>query len=241
VTRKRAHRARLAFAAVLASVLWGGFITHSGWLWAPPRQQPIPERPVDMKLVVLAAPAGESTTRPVRATSPTSPAPPAFPRPEKAPQRPRVHEPVRHPVARAVVPPPSRQPTTTPEPAPGESPPAQARQRPSNPAPVANASTTSTAGVSSPNAGNAPARLLSQPLPDLPDDLRDVAYRTTAIARFTVHADGTTDIELIRPTPMPRLNRILLDALRRWRFAPATENGRPVESHQDVRVHFNVN
>lgn len=74
----------------------------------------------------------------------------------------------------------------------------------------------------------------------MPDDLREAGYRATAVARFTVHADGSIDVELIQPTAMPRLNQILLDTLHRWRFSPATENGHPVESRQDVRVHFNV-
>ena len=159
------------------------------------------------------------------------------------PQRPPPREATTRPVPHAIVPPSPREPTT---PAPRESSPetapAPAPQRETtNTAQAANASTTPAAGAGSSGAGNAPAHLLSQPLPELPDDLRDAAYRATAIARFTVHADGTADVELIHPTPMPRLNQILLDALHRWRFAPATQNGRPVESRQDVRVHFNVN
>lgn len=88
---------------------------------------------------------------------------------------------------------------------------------------------------------NQQARLLSQPLPELPDDLREQAYQAVAVARFAVHADGTFDVELLKPTQNPRLNQILLATLRQWRFFPAMEEGRPVESHQDVRVHFNVN
>lgn len=129
-----------------------------------------------------------------------------------------------------------------PAPTPPEAPSAAAQQPTPNTTQPSNASTTSATTPSpSSGTGNAPARLLSQPLPDLPDDLREAAYRATAIARFTVHADGSVDVELIHPAPIPRLNQILLDALHRWRFAPAMQNGRPVESHQDVRVHFNVN
>lgn len=83
--------------------------------------------------------------------------------------------------------------------------------------------------------------MISQPLPVLPDDLREDGYQAVAVARFLVHADGTFDIDLVKPTANPRLNQILLETLRRWRFFPAMENGRPVESRQDVRVHFNVN
>jgi protein TonB len=56
-----------------------------------------------------------------------------------------------------------------------------------------------------------------------------------------IHADGSVDVELVKPTPIPRLNQILLEALRKWRFFPAMQTGHPVESRQDIRVHFNVN
>jgi periplasmic protein TonB len=105
------------------------------------------------------------------------------------------------------------------------------------PASATNAESDPTHSVSS---GNAQARLISQALPTLPDDLPEEGYQAVAVARFLVHADGTFDIDLIKPTRNPRLNQILLETLRRWRFFPAMENGRPVESRQDVRVHFNV-
>jgi len=91
-----------------------------------------------------------------------------------------------------------------------------------------------------PPSGSTQARLLSQPMPVLPDDLREQGYQVTAIAHFKVHTDGTFEVELVKPTQNPRLNQILLETLHRWRFFPAMENGHPVESDQDVRVHFSV-
>lgn len=87
---------------------------------------------------------------------------------------------------------------------------------------------------------SAAAQLISQPMPVLSDDLREDAYQAVAIARFDIHADGTVDVVLSKPTPNPRLNALLLEALRKWRFFPAMQAGRAVESHQEVRVHFNV-
>jgi protein TonB len=104
--------------------------------------------------------------------------------------------------------------------------------------PSANAESSSAARSNTPT--NGPARLVDQPLPELPDELREEGYRFVAVARFRVHADGSFDVELIKPTPIPRLNQILMDTLHRWRFVPATESGRSIESQQDVRVHFNV-
>jgi protein TonB len=94
--------------------------------------------------------------------------------------------------------------------------------------------------ASSASSGTNEARLLSQPMPALPDDLREQGYQVTAVAHFKVRADGTFDVELVKPTQNPRLNQILLETLHRWRFFPAMENGHPVESDQVVRVHFSV-
>jgi protein TonB len=102
------------------------------------------------------------------------------------------------------------------------------------------ASQATVASVSTAKTDGMPARVLSQPVPVLPDDLREVAYQAVAVARFAVHTDGTFEVELIKPTQNPRLNQILLETLRDWRFFPAMNNGHPVESHQDVRVRFNV-
>ncbi|MFM0010427.1 TonB family protein [Paraburkholderia sediminicola] len=90
------------------------------------------------------------------------------------------------------------------------------------------------------SSGEATARAIAQPLPELPDDLRDQAYQTVATARFAIHVDGSVDVELVKPTANPRLNQILLETLRKWRFFPAMQAGHPVESRQDIRVHFNV-
>src|SRR6266702_2745658 len=90
------------------------------------------------------------------------------------------------------------------------------------------------------SSGDTAARSISQPLPELPGDLREQAYQTIATARFVIHVDGSVDVELIKPTPNPRLNQILLQALRKWRYSPAIQGGHPVETRQDVRVHFNV-
>jgi protein TonB len=88
--------------------------------------------------------------------------------------------------------------------------------------------------------GSSPAHAITQPLPSLPDDLREAAYRAVAIAHFVIHIDGSVSVELVTPTLYPRLNQILVETLRRWRFFPAIQDGHPVETQLDIRVHFNV-
>jgi protein TonB len=47
-------------------------------------------------------------------------------------------------------------------------------------------------------------------------------------------------VELVKPTPNPRLNGILLDSLKKWRFIPAIKNGKPVASTEEIVVKIEV-
>ena len=57
-------------------------------------------------------------------------------------------------------------------------------------------------------------------------------------ALFTVHADGTFDVEATQSTGAEFLDALVLDAARRWTFRPATCNGVPVQSYLRLRVEF---
>jgi len=84
------------------------------------------------------------------------------------------------------------------------------------------------------------ARAIIRPMPQIPDDLREEAFNAVALARFHVNTDGSAKVELAKPTPNPRLNHILLESLKKWRFMPAIRNGRPVPSTEDVLVKIEV-
>jgi periplasmic protein TonB len=236
-----APKLRLALACAIAAGVWAVFLAHVVRLFVQDERPPAAPETIEMKLVEIAPPEPER-----RAIAPTLPA--------VAPSRNQKHvdaakplhsttqAPVRHETAAPAMTENTR-PAIASRPPQDEPVAAPAREKPTT-APAATENTASRDGAdaapaSSP-AGSTRARLLSQPLPVLPDDLREDAYRAEAIARFDVHADGSIDVELIKPTSNPRLNQILLETLHRWRFFPAMENGRPVDSRQDVRVHFNV-
>ena len=84
------------------------------------------------------------------------------------------------------------------------------------------------------------ARAVYKPMPEIPDALRRRNLELVALARFKVAADGSAQVELIEPTSEPDLNRALLEALKRWRFFPAMQNGKAVASSVDIRIPVSV-
>ncbi len=84
------------------------------------------------------------------------------------------------------------------------------------------------------------ARAIYAPTPAIPDDLRETVFQAVAVAHFRVAPDGTIEVTLVQPTPNPRLNQILLETLREWKFFPATKDGIAIASEFDVRIPITV-
>ena len=61
-------------------------------------------------------------------------------------------------------------------------------------------------------------------------------FSTVAVARFKVSPEGAVDVALVKPTPNPRLNQILLDTLKQWKFFPAMKDGVAINSEFEVRI-----
>ncbi len=138
--------------------------------------------------------------------------------PHTAPQTPQVHEPVEQPAVK---------------PAAGAAPVVPAPPEPvAAPAPQDTSKTNLT--------GNSGPQAIVKPMPEIPDELRQDALNAVAIVRFHVAADGTATVEFVQPTPHPRLNRLLLDTLKDWRFFPAIKGGQPVDSIYPLTFRFEV-
>lgn len=88
--------------------------------------------------------------------------------------------------------------------------------------------------------GRMGARAIYKPLPEIPEALRHQHIATVAVARFRVDANGSADVELIEPTGDPNLNRVLLQSLKRWRFFPGMQDGKPIASNVVVRIPITV-
>ncbi|MCP3717579.1 energy transducer TonB [Paraburkholderia sp. CNPSo 3281] len=209
----------------MALAVWTAFVSI---FVAGLAENPEPARPLtlDARIVEVITPA-----------PPHPPTTVARPAPNIAtPSRPvHVVRPINRPAAPAPTPLPAH--TESPLPAAAAAPPASTTAHAS--AESASASS-ALSGTRSAASGDTTAHPLIQPLPVLPDDLRESAYQAIALARFTIHPDGSVDVALVRPTQNPRLNQLLLETLRNWHFFPAMKQGHPVESEQDIRVHFNI-
>jgi protein TonB len=227
-----AQSIRFSVALLIAFVLWAVLLTQ----FLNPLLQPLPSpaapvlTTVEMRLVEMAEPSANMLAVP--SARPTSVTPQVHAR-RREPSPTRVAKPheIQHPATDNVMA-KIKQPATPaqPETSPSASTNASVSTS-SSPAPSRN--------TAEPSTGSA-ARAITQPMPSLPDDLREDAFQAIAVARFDIHADGTIEVELSKPTQNPRLNSLLLESLHKWRFFPAMQGGHPVESHQDVRVHFNV-
>jgi protein TonB len=202
----------------LALLLWLALLWGVGFLLAAPPPVVTPPAPLDAQLVELppppAPPKPQRITPPVHAVVPRSVTPPTKPTTQPTPPLPKV----------ALATPPRVDP-----------PPAKAEPAPPPPPPVA--------PVANESAGTQQmgARALYQPKPVLPEDLRDQSMHLVVRARIHIAADGGLQIELLKPAPDPRINQLVLNTLKTWRFFPALQAGKPVASVQDVNVAFDVN
>ena len=155
--------------------------------------------------------------------------PASTPPPREMRAAPRMpHEPIRQPA-----PGPAAAAPVAPKP-PAAAPATPAAAAPAPPAPPARE--TSKNGLT----GNSAPQAIVKPMPEIPDELRQDALNAVAIVRFHVAIDGTATVEIVQPTPHPRLNRLLLDTLQNWRFFPAIKDGQPVESVYPLTFRFEV-
>ena len=93
------------------------------------------------------------------------------------------------------------------------------------------------AGIGSDSSG---ARAIYAPKPVIPDNLREEAFQTVAVARFKVTYDGQVQVTLVTPTESPKLNELLIETLKDWRFFPAMKSGVAVDSQFELRIPISV-
>lgn len=84
-----------------------------------------------------------------------------------------------------------------------------------------------------------PPVALDRPMPAYPDGARRSGVQAEVVARVVVDEDGSVSaVEILRGHP--DFDALVRDALRRWRFRPATVDGQALAVYQIVRVPFRL-
>ena len=88
-------------------------------------------------------------------------------------------------------------------------------------------------------AATSDAVVQSSPAPRYPQDALRRGLGGTVKVRASIAADGSVaDVALAEGSGNRDLDRAALEAVRRWRFKPATRNGQPVASEVSVPIVF---
>lgn len=84
------------------------------------------------------------------------------------------------------------------------------------------------------------AKVLDAPTPEIPSDMHEEAFKTTVTARFNIAADGKVAVALLAPSGNEDIDRVVLNTLKKWRFAPAMVNDAPVASSRKLKIELEV-
>lgn len=222
---------RLAWVGPLAIVLWAIVLTAFALLLEQTAPPPEELKPLEARIVELPPSPAGLQGGPAASHAASIPS-----RPKPGIEVRRKSAPIPHPTKPLPEVPPS--PFGTSKSPVASQPAAPAKTSPNEGAGVPGGSGTgSGAGLGNDSSG---ARALYAPTPSIPDDLREETLDTVALAHFKVSCSGDVQVSLTNPTSSPRLNEILLDTLRQWRFFPAMKNGVAVDSEFDVRIPITV-
>jgi len=78
------------------------------------------------------------------------------------------------------------------------------------------------------------------PDPNYPDKERKARHRGTVVLGLVVGSDGLPrDITVSRPLSS-KFDEAAVDAVKKWRFSPATKDGKPVATSIQIEVAFRL-
>jgi protein TonB len=119
------------------------------------------------------------------------------------------------------------------------SPPAQA-PAPSSTPPPASPVPPPAAPAAAATIDSAP-RLLNSPAPRYPREAQRRGVTGTVMLRVHVGSDGSAEaIDVVQGSGSRDLDRAAVEAVHRWRFAPAMRGGQPVAAAVQVPITFNL-
>jgi protein TonB len=83
-----------------------------------------------------------------------------------------------------------------------------------------------------------PPRAIYAPDPEYPTRARKENVRGFVVLQIVVGADGLPRDKVARSNP--ELDEAATDAVKKWRFSPATKGGEPVAVQINVELHFHL-
>jgi protein TonB len=209
---------RLAWIAPLAVFFWMGLLLIFALMLKETAAPPPENNPIEARIIEIPPTAGLQSSPPRAPVAPSKPVPKRSVPPHPHVSRPRPIAPVA---------PPSITGTAKSEASPASTPASNDTGAEQN---EANLGGTDSTG----------ARAIYAPVPEIPDELRENALNAVAVAHFKIDPEGKVEVSLVQPTENPRLNELLLDTLKQWRFAPAIKGGVAMQSEFDIRIPITV-
>jgi len=88
--------------------------------------------------------------------------------------------------------------------------------------------------------GMTPPRAILAPDPDYPDAARRAKKQGTVVLRCIVGEDGLVRDAQVKTSLRGDLDASALQAVREWKFEPATKDGKPVAVQVNVEVTFRL-
>ncbi len=180
-----------------------------------------------------------------RLEPPPPPPKPEPPKPEPPKPKPPKPEPAKPEPPRPEVPRPVPTPAPTPVPAPAVTvPETKPAPQPPEPAPVAKPAPTPQAPPAPPaktDVSISASYSASNAKPVYPSMSKRMGEQGTVVLRVLVKSDGTAGgVEVKSSSGFPRLDQSAVDAVKSWRFNPATLDGKPVDEWYQVPIPFKL-
>lgn len=85
-----------------------------------------------------------------------------------------------------------------------------------------------------------PPKVISRVEPVYPEVAKKSGISGVVILELTIKEDGSvSDVRVLKPLPLG-LDQAAVDAVRQWRFEPATKEGKPVEVAFNITINFKL-
>lgn len=85
-----------------------------------------------------------------------------------------------------------------------------------------------------------PAKILESPTPQIPATHQETAFKSSCEARFVIDPKGSTVVTIVTSSGSEEIDSIALETLKKWKFKPASLEGKAVASTRRIKIEFEV-